>query len=447
MADRAVDRRPPGAGEAESVSPHLLPADDPAPGLHLERGKSAATTEPVDLAIPVPVLLPRAVYPFGWTRDNLRRALGLTLTTLVLLLFLWQVGSVLPPFLIAFFLAALFDPILRHQERRGRLIRTRVQAILLIYLFTLGVLVAFMLLIVPLAARQITDISLHLGSYMDSIHGSVNAYMKSHARLLATLGIRQHNLDQLIADKSGPVQEAVSKFLDGVRNLATAAVGRLVWFVIIPIAGFFFMRDYPLLRARLIGLFPEQHQERVDQLSREIVDVFSAYLRGLGKICALIACCAFILFQSLDLNYALFLGLLAGLFYAVPYIGNFITAGSAVTIAYLMGPHRVLLFWQVPAHSFLYALVVGGCYLLLASGLFDNILYPRVVGGAVGLHPVASMFALVAGANLFGVWGLLLATPVAASIQIVLTYLFPKLTQKPPAHLVDCPALPCDPEE
>lgn len=413
------------AGPASTPHLDLIRTDPPADDKRPAGGAS----------VPVPVMLPRAFYPFGWTRDNLRRALWGALTTLALLIFLWLIGSALTPFLIAFFLAALLDPILRHQERNGRLIRTRVQAILLLYLFTLAVVIVVVILIVPPAARQITDISLHLGSYLSNIHDTVDSYMKSHMRLLRTLGIRQHNFNQLIADKSGPVQEAISKFLDGARNLVQAALGRLVWFVVIPIAGFFFMRDFPVLRARLIGLCPERHQARVDQLSREIVDVFSAYLRGLGKICALMAFCAFILFQTLNLNYALFLGLVAGLFYAVPYIGNFITAGSAVTIAFLMDPHPVLFFWQAPAHSVLYALVVGGSFMLMASGLFDNILYPRIVGGAVGLYPVVSIFALVAGASLFGVWGLLLATPVAASLQIVLTYLFPRLTDPPPAHL------------
>jgi predicted PurR-regulated permease PerM len=62
---------------------------------------------------------------------------------------------------------------------------------------------------------------------------------------------------------------------------------------------------------------------------------------------------------------------------------------------------------------------------------FDYVLTPRVVGGSVGLHPLVNVFALMAGATLFGVWGMLLAVPVAASLQMILIYFFPKLAEKP----------------
>ena len=76
---------------------------------------------------------------------------------------------------------------------------------------------------------------------------------------------------------------------------------------------------------------------------------------------------------------------------------------------------------------------------LFAKMVFDQLLYPRVVGGSVGLHPVVSIFALLSGATLFGIVGMILAVPVAASIQILLTYFFPKLAHPPPAQLMKEP--------
>src|SRR5205807_8458562 len=87
-----------------------------------------------------------------------------------------------------------------------------------------------------------------------------------------------------------------------------------------------------------------------------------------------------------------------------------------------------------------YAVIVVG--LLVAMQLaFDYGLTPRLVGGSVGLHPIVNIFALMCGATLFGVWGMLLAVPVGASIQLLVIYFFPKLVEKPqPPPLPDAVA-------
>ncbi|CCW35730.1 predicted permease [Chthonomonas calidirosea] len=377
-----------------------------------------------------------ATYPFGWSRKSLRRFISLLLLFAVVLAFLYAVRAILPPFLIAFFLAALLEPSIRHQEQHGHLFRSRTQIILAYYLFAAAVLIVLAIKVFPLASDQFTSISHNLSQYYANIQSSVNTFLVHHEKLLRYFGVKQTNLQSLLNDRSGPAQKAITAFLKGVRDIIQALLDKITWLIIIPVATFFIMRDYPKLRAKFIWFFPESLQEQVDRISREVVDVFSAYLRGLVKICILLSICATLLFAALDVQYALFLGLLAGLFYAVPYIGNIITALSAAVVAFL-SPHNVLGILHIHANSFPFALIVGGSFGLLAGVIFDQLVYPRVVGGSVGLHPVLSLFALTAGATLFGIWGMLLATPVAASIQIVFSYLFPRLAQAPPYHLYE----------
>jgi predicted PurR-regulated permease PerM len=429
MSDTASpsDRQEPRSDpEPRSVTP-ALPA--------LEAASDARLVAPLlGETVPVPLMMPRAIYPFGWSRGNLRRAIALTFAGLIAIVFLWQVQSILPPFLIAFLLAALLEPSLRYMEKRGR---SRVYSILIFYLLALSIVAGVILFVVPLALQQVEDISHNLTRYSDNIQESANHFMTQYATQLKFVGIQQKNLKDLIQSKSGPFQAAVGSFLDFARSSVSFALSKALWFVIIPISSFFFMKDFPVLRARLIWLSPDRHQARVDLISREIMDIFSAYVRGLSKICALHALAAFIMFTLLGVNYAVFLGLLAGLFYAVPLVGNLITAASATAIAYLMPAHRALLFWNVPSNSLVYAAVIALSCILLSSFVFDQLVYPRVVGGSVGLHPVLSLFALAAGTTLFGVPGILLATPVAASIKLLLTYFFPKLAQSPPKRLLE----------
>ncbi len=370
----------------------------------------------------------QANFLFGWTNSSLRRALSVTLSVTLLLGFLWYVQSILPPFIIAFFLAALVDPSLRHLEKHGSWLKTRTQGIVVFYLLAIAFIVTSGIVIVPLAVSQVQEISTNLGSYYSGIQASANHYMLLHKHLLVMMGVKQTNINQVINDRSGPVQHAIDVFLNGLRSTANWGVAHFLWLVIIPVAGFFLMRDYPDIRARIIALFPKTKRAQIDRLSYDILDVFTAYLRGLTKICMLYSLIAFCLFEVLDVQYAVFLGLLAGLFYAVPYVGNLITAASAGAIAYL-NPHSSFLGFSVPAHSLGYSVLVVASCISLANVVFDNIVYPRIVGGSVGLHPVVSIFSLAAGATLFGVWGMLLATPVAASIKIIVFYCYPRLAE------------------
>jgi len=291
---------------------------------------------------------------------------------------------------------------------------------------------------IPRVIVQSTEISSNLNAYIIDVQQSADSFLTQHRTILEKVGIKQNNVSQLMRDKAAPIQAVLSSGLSTVTSTLGGLASRALWLIIIPLTSFFFMRDYPILRARIITQFPEMYHERIDIMSREVMDVFSAYLRGLGKICTLYSVVAICLYSVLGLRYALILGLFAGIFYAVPYVGQIFTALGTGTIAYLMDTHRIFFFYKLnlPQHSVVYTLGVV-VIAIVVQNIFDQLLYPRIVGGSVGLHPVASIFALAAGANLFGIWGMLIAVPVAASIQIIIMYFFPKVRMAPAPALLD----------
>lgn len=365
------------------------------------------------------------------------RRLALALFAVVTLLFLWVVAPILPPFIIAFVLAALLDPTVRFLEGRGR---SRMRAILTLYALGAALFILIAIVLVPHVIAQIQGLTRNFNNYSAQINDSANSMLQHFSPLLDKFGIKQKSLQDLV-QKSGPVQAAIAAALGGLTLFLQSIMSRIFWLIIIPLSTFFILRDYPTIRARIIFLFPEAYQDRIDEMSREIIEVFGAYLRGLAKICGLFALVAFVLFSLLGVRYALFLGLVAGAFYAVPYVGQLFNAVATGTVAYLMEQHTVLFFFHPGSNSMGYALTVALCAILLQN-IFDQIVYPRVVGGSVGLHPVVSIFALMAGATLFSIWGMLIAVPVAASIQILLTSFFPKLIQPPPERLLEAPPRP-----
>lgn len=426
------------AGQDSNAAGTPLDAEGfPAAGAVSAAAESAPESQRVLLPASEPAVALRAVVPFGWSEKRVRQTIGILLGLYVGYWFLSQIQAILPPFLIAFFLAALLDPTLRTQERHGR---SRVYSIVMIYLVGLLLVVLFVIKVIPAAVFQVEELSRNASTYSSGIQQSADEFMRKNTRLLNMAGVKEHKVRDLVEKQSSRIQKTVTEALGGVTLFLSGAASKVLWLIIIPVAAFFFMRDYPVLRARMIFLFPEPYHEHIDRMSREIVDVFSTYLRGLTKVCLIYGLTLFVVFWMLGVRYALFLGMVAGVFYAVPYVGQLITGLGSGLVAYLMERHTVFFFFEVGPQSLSYTLLVIGAAVVLQN-LFDQIVYPRVVGASVGLHPVISIFALMAGATLFGLWGMLVAVPVAASIQIILMFVFPKLLLPPPARLVD-PQLP-----
>lgn len=421
MSERVSENQPQEQAEAAALAPP--PSPPPAP-----EGNGKAPPQRMEEPLSTTNL---AAPPLAVSKREWQRLIALILASAAACLFFWQVQSALMPFLIAFFLASLLDPSVRYMEQHGR---SRIYAIFILYLLALSMFGVFLRFIVPPAFDQITELGKNYNTYYTNVTKTTDALLERNHKTLQMLGIKQKRISELL--NQSPIRDMISSALGGLTGFLQGAASKILWIIIIPVATFFFLRDYPILRARIISLFPEAYHAQIDTMSREIVDVFGAYLRGLAKVCALFGLLAVLLFKLFGLKYWLFLGLLAGVFYAVPYVGQLFTSVISGAVAYSMGAHTALFFVHVRANSIGYALTVVLCA-IIAQNLFDQIVYPRVVGASVGLHPVISIFALMAGATLFGIVGMLIAVPVAASIQILLMFFFPKLTQKPPAALLE----------
>ncbi len=378
-----------------------------------------------------PPMLMRAVYPFGLSLRGWRRTLLTGLFLLLVIAFLWRLQSILPPFIAAFLIAALLDPIVRYLEERGR---SRVQAALSLYALGLLIVILVAALVVPAATRQIEELTRNSNQYYTFVRQTSDTWMARNAPLLRFFGIRQHTFAALVNQKPGPLQDKITEALTTVTGAIQGVASQAVWLIVIPVASFFLLRDYTAIRAWIIALFPARLHVEIDEVSRGIVDVFSAYLQGLAKICSLYGIVVFLFLWLIGHKYALFLGLMAAAFYVVPLIGPWCVAVTAGLLAY-SEPHRALFLVPVPSNSISFAILIGLC-IIAAQIVFDQIIYPRLVGASAGLHPVVSIFALLSGATLFGIVGMVIAIPVAGSMQILLTYFFPRMADPPPARLM-----------
>jgi len=183
----------------------------------------------------------------------------------------------------------------------------------------------------------------------------------------------------------------------------------LINLVMIPVVTFYLLRDWTRIIQGTRRLFPRSVEPLLVHLIGECNEVLGAFFRGqlLVMLCLGIYYVAGLWFVGLEL--ALLIGLVIGVISVVPYLG-FIVVILLALIATLL-----------QFHDWIHVVYVGIVF-LIGSGLESAVLAPLLVGDRIGLHPVAVIFAILAGGQLFGFTGVLLALPVAAIIMVLLRY-------------------------
>ncbi len=339
-------------------------------------------------------------------------ALGL----LALGLFLYLVRDTLPPFLIGFAAASLLDPVLDRMQRRGW--SRRAAAVVVFGLFLI-LFAGVALVLIPAAVQQAAEFVANAPGYYGELARRLQEAMGARHDLLTRLGLPT-TTSQMLARYQPQLTGFLQTLVQRLLQFFAGSAAKLVWVAIIPIVTFYALLEIDAMRARIVHLVPHRHRPRLLDLSERIGAVFSGYARGLILVCAANGVViGVVLALGFRLSYALMIGLVAGVLYAVPYVGAISTVAIAGLVA--VATH----------HSTGY--IVGVLLTLLAiNQLFDQLITPRVVGEQVGLHPVVSLFALTAGGALFGLAGMILAVPVAASLKVVMLSLWPQLAEPLP---------------
>ncbi len=348
--------------------------------------------------------------------------------------------AIITPFAIGLVLALLLDPLADFLVKRGI---GRAPAAGLI--FTLFLLIIFGIgwLTIPPLISQAASLTENGPTYINGLQDAARKFLVAHHKIGPfTLPTNLSAISEDVSSRaSGVLRESGGRLITILLGSATF----LVDLVLTLILAFYFLVDIDRLKARLLFLAPEKSRPMMAQIAGDVGGVFSDYLRGLLIVCALYGVFTIALLYGLGVvhhsmwQYALLVGAAAGVLYAVPYIGAIATALITFLVAFAAATGD-------GASGLVFGAIALGATLLL-NQVFDNIVTPRVVGGGVGLNPIVSLFALVVGGALFGLPGLLLAVPLAGSIQVVLFRLFPRLTEPTPRPFLEAQGVPINERE
>jgi len=313
----------------------------------------------------------------------------------------YLLSPILSPFLAAAILAYICNPMVERMSRK--LPRSLAVALMLVLLAAL--LVVLLLILLPLLARQVKSIVAQTPLYID--------WVKTHIAPLAEhyLGVQMDvaMLKDWLAQHTKEIQSVALSLLPTLKSGGLALLEFLASVILVPVVLFYFARDWNLLIARGAELVPRRWHDQVTSMLREIDAILGEFLRGQLLVMLLMAVFYTIGLWLVGLDYALSVGLIAGVLTFVPYLG--VIAGEV--IATLTG---LLQFGDLT-----HLLWIWGVF-AAANILEGNVFVPWLVGDRIGLHPVAVIFALLAFGQLFGFTGVLLALPASAALLVWLRH-------------------------
>jgi predicted PurR-regulated permease PerM len=318
---------------------------------------------------------------------------------------LYILAPVLTPFLVGALLAYLCDPLVDRLEAR-RVPRT--VAVLLVFLVVILVLLALLLLLVPLVEGQVVVLITKLPGYIDWFQTTVVPWLAARTGISGT-EFDLKTLQTMIVGhwrEMGGIATGVMKSLSQSGMLIVTWVANLV---LIPVVAFYLMREWDPLVARIAELVPRRALPTVTRLAAGCDEVLGAFLRGQMSVMIALGVIYSLGLWLIGLDLALLIGMIAGLLAFVPYLG-FVIGLLMAGIASLAQYHDAL-------HLVPVLLVFGVGQLL--EGM---VLTPYLVGDRIGLHPVAVIFAVMVGGQLFGFFGVLFALPVAAVVMVLLRH-------------------------
>jgi len=306
--------------------------------------------------------------------------------------------------LLAMAIAFLVTPLVNILNRY----MPRVLATLLVFAIILAVLGGLCYALIFSLIQQITYFSNNLPSYIANLPTTYANFQK----WLLLQGVSQENITNTLAQLQNQVTVFLQNIVTNALNIVFFVTDILVNILLVVVLSFYLTMDGKRIRNAIVGISPKSWLPHVLLFEDALNRVVGNYIRGQLTLALIIGILAGVGCFFLHLgSYALIVGVMAFLFETIPMVGPALASIPALLISLLLPD---------PFPRTLYVLI----YFIAIQMVESNILGPRIVGHAVGLHPVASILALIIGAQMFGAFGALLATPIVAAIWVVIASLY-----------------------
>lgn len=276
----------------------------------------------------------------------------------------------------------------------------RALAIFLAYLIGFAVILGLGALLVVTAADQVTSLVHNLPSYAREGH----RLQPQIVRLLRGVGVTNAKFNHAENQVTSYLQTFGTGVASQSLSIITGVLGTLVDIILVLILSVYLTANGGRIASRLRAGSPSTQRRNTSLLIAIVNQVVGGYIRGTLTLAALIGFLVGAGMEVLHVKYAVLLGVLAFFMEFIPVIGVLVSGAVCIVVALFQG-------WVL-------ALVVAG-YFVVVHVIEGDVVGPRIMGRAVGIHPATALVALVAGTELFGIWGTLFASPIAGLLQAI----------------------------
>lgn len=301
-------------------------------------------------------------------------------------------------------LAYLFNPIINYFEKKKI---KRIYGVLILYLIILGLIFILAFLVIPRSSREIKRLITYMPEYLEGISSLIDSIYNKYYSTIGELppifqGVQQVVMENIIGIEN-MVVNGLKSFMTGIIN----TFAKFVSLVLTPILTLYFLVDKDYFTKRIKKLIPDRHKEKALELFRRIDISLSKFVRGKIILAISVGIGTTIALLIIDVEFAVFIGIITAIADVIPYIGPFIGFIPAVFFAFLSSPIKAI--WV----SILFVLI---------QWIGNNILAPKIIGDTTGIHPIIILISIIIGGGVFGVLGMILAVPVVAIFVILLDF-------------------------
>lgn len=325
-----------------------------------------------------------------------------------LYLFRSQLLAIFTPFVVALGIAYILNPVVvwLQQHKVSRSI-----SVLIIYFVFFGLFFILIARLIPVVIAEINRLIEYIPRYTQQAKDLIVEFNEATDRMelpesvQAALDTNLRTLENWLLDTLTRIPQLTTDVARGVFNA-----------FLILILTFYFLKDFNAVKEWMYRLIPHKSKHRARKILHEIDHSLGNYIRGQLLICTIIGVSTYLGLLFLGVDFALILGIVAGITNIIPYFGPFIGAVPAVLVALLKSPVLAIKVAVV---------------ITLIQQVESHLIAPQILGRSMGMHPLVVILTLIAGGQFFGILGMILAVPVAAIIRILLRNLLLPPVQPP----------------
>lgn len=319
---------------------------------------------------------------------------------------LWQfLGVVGLPIIMAGIFYYLMNPIVDYFEKRNI---HRIWSIIALFILVIALIVWGIVVIVPKIHEQTISFADNFPQYVDTVREKTNEILANPS--FYQIRVQLENMGTKIENSIGDILKNISTFtFQGLGSFFGAIATVVVAIITMPFILFYLLKDGKKLPPYLMEFLPNKMRKPTLQVLSEVNDQVSSYIRGQLTVAFAVAVMFIIGFSIIGLDYAVTLGITAGILNLIPYLGSFLAMIPAVFLGIVGGP--VLLIKVIVVF-------------VIEQTLEGRFISPLVLGNQLSIHPVTILVVLLTSGKLFGIVGVILGIPVYAALKVVITHFF-----------------------